>query len=123
MIDGSDFVVSRVGQLAPCYTDLDASVGKLKDFDVFADVAPVARRILDQVHLALVAQGKAVCDLSIFAPCKDSFQIFILAEGSVRVVSIARKFAEAAIVIVDEAWHELIGAIDRCSLSSLTNRS
>src|ERR1700721_1570200 len=115
MIDGSDFVVSGVGQRDPCYTDLDASIGELKDFDIFADVAPVARRIFEQVHLALIAQDKAVGNLSIFPPRKDSVQILILAEGSVRVVSIARKFAEAAIVIVDEAWHELIGAIDRYS--------
>jgi len=97
----------------PCCTDFDAPVGKLKDFDVFADMSSVVRRIFEQVHLALVAQGKAVGDLPVFPPCKDSVQILVLADGSVRVVPIARKFAEAMVVIINEGRHELVGGIDR----------
>jgi len=49
-----------------CDADLDASIGKLKDLNVFADQATVGGRVRQQIELALVVKGERLGDFAKF---------------------------------------------------------
>jgi hypothetical protein len=114
LVDRTELVVDGIGQSLSADANLNAPVGILEYLNVFADQAPVGRRVSQKIQLTFIVQRQRVGNFAQLSPAENKIKFFVASKSAMRVVRLARLLTKPGVVVFDEMWHEGIGGLDAC---------